>query len=254
LYTTLHINFITYWVIVGVSHAAEFYRRYRERERAAALLETQLAQAQLQALKMQIQPHFLFNSLNSIAALIEEDSARAGRMIARLGDFLRLTLANSDTQVSTVTRELEFIKTYLDIEQVRFEDRLRVQFEIDQQAGMANVPSMILQPIVENAIQHGVSQREAVSHIYITVRRDDEVLIMSVKDRGPGRPGANGNGNSNERGLGLANTKMRLQNLYGVNQRMEICNVPGGGLIVTLTIPFVEESRLLANLKTLSEE
>jgi two-component system LytT family sensor kinase len=225
-------SLLTYWVLVGISHAVEYYRRYKERE---ALL----AGAQLRALKMQLQPHFLFNSLNSISALIDEDRAAAIRMVARLGDFLRMTLRNSGEQEISLGQELEFLRCYLDIEMLRFEDRLAVELDIGPETVGAKVPNLILQPIVENAIRHGISQTEEHGRIEVLARRVDGMLCLQVADNGPGlavpprvlKPSADG--------LGLANTRARLQNLYGNAHRFELSEAPGSGLIVTMQIPFM---------------
>jgi two-component system LytT family sensor kinase len=224
------INLLTYWVLVGISHALEYYRRYKDRE---ALL----VQAQLQALKMQLQPHFLFNSLNSISALIDEDRQAAIRMVARLGEFLRMTLKSSAEQEITLESELEFLRSYLEIEMTRFEDRLTINLDIDPETIRAKVPNLILQPIVENAIQHGISQNENGGHLEIRARRENGCLHLTVADNGPGLIGKE-TVRTSDQGLGLANTKARLQSLYGSGQRLKLSDASGSGLIVTMEIPF----------------
>jgi signal transduction histidine kinase len=250
LYTKSHFNYLTYWVIVGISHAAEYYRRYRERELAASQLEALLNQSELKALRMQLHPHFLFNALNSISSLIDEDPKSAKKMLARLGDFLRLTLSDSGVQETSLHRELEFLKSYLEIEQFRFEDRLSVSMEIDPQSLDARVPNLILQPIVENAIKHGVAPRESGGHITIRAMRYAAVLYLQVRDDGPGLHPQRSVGELFDVGVGLSNTKDRLQNLYGHDYRFELENAPHGGLIVTLEIPFKRPSTQTA--RTLS--
>jgi signal transduction histidine kinase len=225
------ISLLTYWALVGMSHAAEYYRRYQDRE---ALL----AQAQLRALKMQLQPHFLFNSLNSISALIDEDRTAAIRMVARLGDFLRLTLKNSGDQETSLQQELEFLQSYLEIEMIRFEERLTVQMKIEPDTIRARVPNLILQPLVENAIRHGVSQGEDFGHIEIRAKRVNGTLHLQVEDDGPGLNESPRMFNASAPGLGLANTKARLHNLYGNAFRFELTDASGGGLLVTMEIPF----------------
>jgi signal transduction histidine kinase len=227
------ISLLTYWVLVGISHAVEYYRRYEERE---ALL----AGAQLRALKMQLQPHFLFNSLNSISALIGEDRDAAVRMVARLGDFLRMTLRNSGEQEISLGQELEFLRSYLEIEMLRFEDRLAVELDIGPDTVGAKVPNLILQPIVENAIRHGVSRSEERGRIEVLARRVDGMLHLRVADNGPGLAGPSEPSNppAEARGLGLANTRARLQNLYGCAHRFELAGASGGGVVVTVQIPF----------------
>jgi two-component system LytT family sensor kinase len=225
------ISLLTYWALVGISHAAEYHRRSQERE---ALL----AQAQLRALKMQLQPHFLFNSLNSVSALIDEDRKAAIRMVARLGDFLRLTLKNSGDQETSLRQELEFLESYLAIERIRFEERLTVRMDIDPETIGARVPNLILQPIVENAIRHGVSRGDDPGHIEIRARRVNGTLHLQVEDNGSGLNGSKGEGHPNTGGLGLVNTKARLHNLYGSAYSFELADAPVSGLVVTMQIPF----------------
>jgi sensor histidine kinase YesM len=171
-------------------------------------------------------------------------------MLARLGDFLRLTLSDSGVQETSLHRELEFLKSYLEIEQFRFEDRLSVSMEIDPQSLDARVPNLILQPIVENAIKHGVAPRESGGHITIRAMRYAAVLYLQVRDDGPGLHPQRSVGELFDVGVGLSNTKDRLQNLYGHDYRFELENAPHGGLIVTLEIPFKRPSTQTA--RTLS--
>ena len=230
-------NYGIYGLIMLASHALDYYRRYTAGERRAAQLQTQLAQAQLQALKMQLQPHFLFNTLHSISALIYKDIEAADKMIARLGDFLRLTLENSGTQEVTLQQELEFLKCYLEIERIRFQDRLTTTLHIDAQALNTQVPNLILQPIVENAIRHGVAPRSTPGLIEILAERKNGTLRIRIKDNGPGLiPNRSFEKNFKE-GVGLANTRARLEQLYGAAHRFELANDPRGGLVVTMEIP-----------------
>jgi two-component system LytT family sensor kinase len=229
-----------YWLILLVSYALNYYRRYREGEIKTTRLEAQLAQAELQALKMQLNPHFLFNTLHSISALVHKDADAADKMIARLGDFLRLTLDSAGAQEVSLQQELEFLKCYLDIERIRFKDRLTVQMKIEPQALHARLPNLILQPIVENAIRHGIAPRTSQGHIEIEARRYDSILHLQVTDNGPGLP-SNGNSGSIFKGVGLSNTKARLQQLYGEEHRLDLSNTSRGGLSVTLEIPFNTE-------------
>jgi two-component system LytT family sensor kinase len=222
------IGILTYWVLIGISHFAEYYRRYRERE---ALL----VQAQLQALKMQLQPHFLFNSLNSISSLIDHDPKAGITMVARLGDFLRLTLNNSGEDEIALEQELEFLKRYLEIEMIRFEHRLTVEIDVPSDVYRARVPNLILQPIVENAIRHGLADSEGPAHIEIRARRVSATLRLEVRDNG--RPANNGNEPLSS-GVGLANTRARLVNLYGGMQRLDFCRLPLCGFRVSMEIPY----------------
>ncbi len=229
-----------------VAHALQYYRGLREGEARAGKLAAQLAQAQLAALKMQIHPHFLFNTLNSISALLHKDIEVADRMIARLGDFLRLTLQRSDAQTVDFEQELDFLKCYLDIEHTRFEDRLIVEIEVEPQALDVMVPNLILQPIVENAIRHGLARQTIPGRITIRAFQKNGRLIMQVQDNGPGlRTNHNGE-RPPSGGIGLSNTRARLEQFYGEDFRLEIleiANSEGHGVIVTVDIPSVEATK-----------
>jgi two-component system, LytTR family, sensor kinase len=232
------IALVVYGTILTFGHALNYYKQYRENELRASQLEAQLAQSQLQALKMQLHPHFLFNALNSISALQLEDTAAAQRMTARLGDFLRLTLENVGTHEVSLKQEMEFLKCYLDIERVRFGRRLTTDIQVEPETLDVSVPNLILQPIVENAIRHGIAPRLAPGNVSITARRENGHVQLQVKDDGPGltlngRPSA-----YFKEGLGLSNTRARLERLYGTSYLFELANAPEGGLIVTLGIPF----------------
>jgi len=236
-----HQGLTIYWTTVVVAHSLYYYRRVREEEARTGQLATQLAQAQLQALKMQIHPHFLFNTLNSIAALLHKDVEAADKMIARLGDFLRLTLTRSDEQTLDFDQELGFLKCYLDIEHIRFQDRLTVEMDIDPETLNVIVPNLILQPIVENAIEHGISAQCEGSTITIKADIEHDELHLLVSDSGPGfkfehrtRPSRPANGN----GIGLANTRQRLDQLYGARHLIEYGPSPSGGASVAIHIPF----------------
>jgi two-component system LytT family sensor kinase len=230
-------NYGIYGLILLLNQVFRYYRRYREGELRASQLENRLTHAQLQALKMQLHPHFLFNTLHSISALLHRDPETADRMIARLGDFLRLTLDNSGAQEVSLQKELEFLKCYLDIERVRFQDRLTTSLDVEPRALDSRVPNLILQPIVENALRHGLSQRSAPGHLEISAKRDNGSLRIQVKDNGPGLSAITGPKTNKREGLGLSNTRARLEQLYGAAHRFSIENAPGGGLVVTLEIP-----------------
>jgi len=241
----LPTGFMSYGTIFLVSYVIDYYRRHQEEELKISRLKTELAQAQLQvteaqlqALKMQLHPHFLFNTLNSISALLDEDVDAADQMLARLGDLLRLTLENSGAQQVTLQEELEFLRCYLEIERVRFHDRLAVNMFIDPETLDARVPNLILQPIVENAIRHGIVSRIAPGEIEIRANRSDGVLRLLVKDNGPGLQGGAAPTGRIKEGLGLANTRARLQQMYGASHQFEIANVPEGGLQVIIEMPF----------------
>src|ERR1044072_1276244 len=182
----LPTGFMSYGTFMLISQVVDYYRRYQKEELRASHLKTELAQAQLQALKMQLQPHFLFNTLNSISALLDEDVEAADDMLARLGDFLRLTLENPGAQTVALQEELEFLRCYLEIERVRFHDRLTIPLDIEPETLDAMVPNLILQPIAENAIRHGIISRISPGRIEIRARRSDDTLRLQVKDNGPG--------------------------------------------------------------------
>lgn len=229
-----HQGLTIYWTTLVVAHAIRYYRELREKEAKASQLTAQLAQAQLQALRMQIHPHFLFNTLNSIAALLHKDVEAADIMIARLGDFLRLTLTKSDDQTVDLEQELEFLRCYLDIERTRFADRLIVEMEVEPQVLGVAVPNLILQPIVENAIRHGVARQTSSGRIKIRGFKKNGRLIMQVEDNGPGLQASDNDGPD---GIGLNNTRARLDKFYGENYELKIANSLPRGVTVTLEIP-----------------
>jgi LytS/YehU family sensor histidine kinase len=235
-----YIDLIIALLIVIAVHALLYYQNFRASELAQSSLKAQLAQAQLRALKMQLHPHFLFNTLHSISSLVLEDPPKANSMIARLGDFLRLTVDNSEQQLVTLKEETEFLRCYLDIEQVRFGDRLTVTFELEPQTLSAQVPHLILQPVVENAIQHAIAPRAAQGHINIKAKRLNSLLRVAISDSGPG---ISSNANSlGKKGVGLSNVRSRLQQIYGPDFRFELMNASDGGLTVVMEIPFQREA------------
>ena len=227
-----------YLLIALMSYAYGYYRRYREGQLRTLQLEAQLSHAQLQALKMQLHPHFLFNTLHSISALLTKDVEAARKMITRLGDFLRLTLENSGSQEVTLQQEMEFLSCYLEIERIRFQNRLVTRMDLGPQTLEAKVPNLILQPIVENAIRHGIAPRSTPGLIEIEAKQLNGTLRIQVRDNGPGLPEHRTSDNQFKKGLGLANTETRLERLYGADHLFNLSNNPEGGLIVTLEIPF----------------
>ena len=234
-----YIDLIIALLIVIAVHTLLYYQSFRASELALSSLKAQLAQAQLRALKMQLHPHFLFNTLHSISSLVLEDPPKANSMIARLGDFLRLTVDNSDQQLVTLKEETEFLRCYLDIEQVRFGDRLTVTFELEPQTLSAQVPHLILQPVVENAIQHAIAPRSTRGHINIEAKRLNSLLRVAISDNGPGI-----SSNANlpwKQGVGLTNVRTRLQQIYGPDFRFELMNTKGGGVTAFMEIPFERE-------------
>lgn len=224
-------DLLIYAALVAVSIAAEYYARYRDRALDAAQLETRLMEAQLQVLKMQLNPHFLFNTLHSISALMHRDIEAADRMISVLSDLLRLSLENAGKQEIPLKQELDFLERYLEIETTRFSDRLTVNLDIEPQALDAKVPNLILQPLVENAIRHGVALRSAAGQVDVVARVNAGRLRLEVRDNGPGIAA------SPREGIGLSNTRARLAQLYGKDHQLEVRNAPLGGLVVRITIP-----------------
>lgn len=227
-----------YLLIALTSYAFSYYTRYREGQLRTLQLEAQLSHAQLQALKMQLQPHFLFNTLHSISALLNKDPEAARKMITRLGDFLRLTLENSGSQEVTLQQEMEFLSCYLEIERIRFQNRLVTRMDVDLPTLLAKVPNLILQPIVENAIRHGIAPRSTPGLIEIEAKQRNGTLRIQVRDNGPGLSKHRTSDILFKKGLGLANTETRLERLYGAAHLFDLSNNPDGGLIVTLEIPF----------------
>jgi sensor histidine kinase YesM len=214
-------------------------RRFSEAARESEELQGRLDQARLQALRLQLQPHFLFNTLNTITALVHRDPPSAERMVTGLSELLRVSLGNAGEQEVRLDRELEVLRHYLDIQLVRFSDRLSVRFDIDPGAREAMVPSLLLQPLVENAIKHGISPRVAAGHLHISVRRHNEKLSLEVGDDGVGTRGAQ----ALAEGVGLGNARARLASLYGEQHRMEAGPRPEGGFNVKIEIPFYTEPR-----------
>ena len=231
-------NFSIYALLVGIAHLGLYSRRYREREQAAERLARGLTEARLQALKMQLQPHFLFNTLNAISALIPHDAKPARRMLARLGDLLRVTLEHEETQEVTLREELAFLEPYLEIEQARLEDRLTVVMKIAPETLEARVPHLILQPLVENAIRHGIAARIEPGRVEISATRapNDGLLHLEVRDDGRGVD--RGHAVRTRRGVGLTNIRSRLEQLYNGEHRFELENHAEGGVLVRITLPF----------------
>jgi two-component system, LytTR family, sensor kinase len=236
LLVNFHLALFFYWAILGVRYAIEYYQKYKERELRASQLETRLAQARLQVLKMQLHPHFLFNTLNAISELVFKDPESAEHMITNLSDLLRLSLENVGVQEVPLKQELDFLGKYVEIEQTRFHDRLRLKMNIAPETLDATVPNMILQPLVENAIRHGIGVRSSGGNIEVGAERENGMLHLFVRDDGRGV--LNGAQHALKEGVGLANTRARLDHLYGVAHRFGLENSPGGGLTVDMMIPF----------------
>jgi LytS/YehU family sensor histidine kinase len=226
--------------LVAVHHAVVYYQVSRDRAIRASQLETRLAQSQLQMLRMQLQPHFLFNTLHSISALMHKDVRRADSMIVSLSDLLRMSLQNIGAQEVALQSELEFLQRYLEIMTLRFGDRLAVVMDIEEDARDARVPNLFLQPLVENSFRHGFGDVGAGS-IRISVRREGEMLRCEVSDDGRGlRSG-------HKEGVGLTSTRQRLEHLYGDRQSFTLQGAPGKGVRVSMAIPFHPYERTAAD-------
>jgi len=246
-----HGGVLNYWIVLAVQWGVLYYHRYTERSQEALRLElraselqSQLMSAQLNALKMQLQPHFLFNTLNAITVLVRQQKARdAEQMLGHLSNLLRGVLEDVDAQEVSLRRELEYLKLYLSIEHVRFADRLRIEISADPATEEASVPQLILQPIVENAIRHGIGRSSSAGRILISTSKINGTVELRVQDDGPGLSASYPRA---DQGIGLANTRARLQQLYGEDGILEIENCDGGGAIVTIKFPFREIMRTYA--------
>lgn len=239
---TFHQCLLTYWIILGIQYAAGWYRQYQERKQEtlrlqlrSSELQTQLVQAHLGTLKMQLQPHFLFNTLNSIMVLVRQQKGlEAEEMLGLLSDLLRVVLDDIEAQEVTLRREMECVRLYLSIEQVRFHDRLQVDIDTPPEILDAAVPQMILQPIVENATRHGIAQRSAPGKVRIRARRTGGLLTIAVENDGPPAQSARVHANQ---GIGIANTRARLQQLYGDTALFNL-DYNTGGASATITLPY----------------
>jgi two-component system, LytTR family, sensor kinase len=231
---TFHYNVWFYWVILAVCHAFDYYEKFHDRELRASELERRLAQARLQALQSQMNPHFLFNTLHTISALMHKDVEAADRMVMKLSELLRLALDNTDAHEVPLTQELQFLDRYLEIEKTRFRERLSVERDIEPQTLEAKVPNLILQPLVENAIRHGIERHARPGRIVLRAHRRDGALELEVQDNGGGLP----DGKLLREGVGISNTRARLEQLYGASQSFELKNASSGGLLARVVIPF----------------
>ncbi len=222
-----------YWAIIGLQHAVDYYRQARAREVRSARLETRLIESQLQALQQQLHPHFLFNTLHAISTLVHRDPDKADLMIERLSDLLRITLRKVAVQEVELAEELEYLRAYLDIEQIHFGARLRVEYRIDASALDALVPTLILQPLVENAIRHGLEPLLRPGTLTIEAHADGDVLWLRVRDDGVGFT----NTWVRRDGVGLANTRSRLERLHGEHAALMMREQVAGGVRVEVSLP-----------------
>lgn len=230
------LDLLAYGSLVGLTHTVHFYRRYRDRERRALQLESSLARARLHALQAQLHPHLLFNTLNAIATLLRRDARAAEATITSLSELLRLALSQSDRQEITLREELEFLERYMEIQQTRFGDRLRFERQLEPSTLECFVPVLLLQPLVENAIRHGIEPSPNPGQVRITARRQDDRLLLGVEDDGVGLSSTGRE--KNNTGIGLANLRERLQALYADGQTLELLSRPEGGVVVRIAIPW----------------
>ncbi|HEV7768956.1 MAG TPA: histidine kinase [Thermoanaerobaculia bacterium] len=227
---------VVYLAVLAAGFAREYFLRDQQRQRQAAQLQAQLAEARLDALRMQINPHFLFNTLHAVSALVERDPSGVRRMIARLSELLRYTIESHATDEVPLREELAFLRRYIEIMEIRFQGRLHVGTSIAEDTQEALVPNLILQPIVENALEHGVNRASGEGRISINARRDGDRLVLTVRDNGPGLDA------SNESGVGLANTRARLEQLYGARASLTLAAAEGGGVVAEITLPYHEHA------------
>jgi two-component system, LytTR family, sensor kinase len=238
LVRTFPYNLLVYGVIVAVSHALSYYRKYHERTVQALELEKHLTEARLQALLNQLKPHFLFNTLNGIASLMHLDVDAADKMLVRLSDLLRLTMSHTGAPRTALREEVAFLERYLDIERIRFRNRLEFVIVADDDALEALVPSLMLQPLVENAVRHGIEPHDRKGWVEVRATHEGDRLVVAVSDNGAGMP----QGGFTREGIGVANTRARLTEFYGTDQKFELVNRPEGGLCVRVTIPFTRKT------------
>jgi two-component system, LytTR family, sensor kinase len=249
-------HFIIFIGVLSAGFARDYFFRYRARERETArlqsetaLLMTQLAEARLSALNAQLNPHFLFNTLNAVSSLVERDPRGVRRMIARLSELLRYTLDGGSESEVLLGQEIAFVERYLEIMQIRFQGQLEIEIQVGDDAREALVPSLILQPLVENAVKHGVNKVSDRGKIRIQARREAERLVLTVSDNGPGPSNAESLKNG-ENGVGLENIRQRLQQLYGSAQSLSLAESPGGGTVAEIVMPFRTRAELRTTLVT----
>ena len=232
-----HIYFLIYWMVLGATRAFDYYTRYQASELRASELDAKLAHAQLAALKMQLHPHFLFNTHHAIISLmLKNENPTAIKMLTRLSDLLRITLKKTDQQVGSLREELAALELYLGIQRERYRERLAVDLSIDPATLAAEVPCLLLQPLVENALQHGIDALAEGGRLCISARREREQLALTVGDNGPGLAPAFDPANGD--GIGLRNTRTRLARLYGAQQSFAIARGREGGTEVRIALPF----------------
>jgi signal transduction histidine kinase len=234
-----HSNLLYYWTFLAAAHALNYYRHMKDREVRAAELEARLAQSQLGILKAQLQPHFLFNTLNAIAELIHENPTAAEQLLTRLSDLLRLSLKTATEQWVSLKQEVDFVESYLEIHRARLGDRLQISFCIDPATLDTPVPNLVLQPVVENAIRHGIGASVGVGRVEVSARQEGERLILTVRDNGPGLSGSHPN--PADTGVGISNLRRRLRCLYGSSCDFQLGTHPEGGCLARICLPTLPE-------------
>ena len=241
LFAYMFDSYLMYWMIVAVIFTFDYYRKFNQNSLIASQLQSKLALAELNMLKMQIHPHFLFNTLNTISALVYKNADDADKMISRLSDLLRTSLDYSGKHFVTLKEETDFLNLYLEIQKVRFRERLLVDININPASLQVQVPAIILQPIVENSIKHVLEKTKAVCEIKISSSLKNNVLILEIADNGPGISEIN---DIDKGGLGINNVKSRLSQIYNNDQSLIIKNLDDGGLLVSIEIP-IQYNRIL---------
>ena len=229
---------IAFWSLLGIVHALVFYEGFRDREVQAAELRAQLSASQLEALSAQLHPHFLFNTLQGISTLMHRDPGGADAMLSQLSELLRRTLRRGDRQEVPLGEEMELLGYYVGIMQVRFGDRLIYEHQVDASIMSALVPHFILQPLVENALQHGIARRAGAGRVTVSGARRNGSLVLSIRDDGPSADA--GQPSAITEGIGLGNTRLRLERLYGTAQSLTLSPMAGGGMLVELVLPYRE--------------
>jgi signal transduction histidine kinase len=228
------VDMAYYWGVLAFGHGLEIYQKYKDQELRAAQLEARLVETELKALREQLRPHFLFNTLNTVAVLVREDKKdEAVALLAHLGALLRLSLDPERSHEVPLREEMGYLERYLEIQRARFTDRLTVVIDVEPEALSARIPNLLLQPIVENAILHGISPKAGPGRIEVSGRVADGRLHLEVRDDGPGLP----SGAREKDGIGLSNTRERLAKIYGSGGELTLTSVPGGGVAVHIAIP-----------------
>jgi len=250
-------HFILFWGVLAAGFARDYFLRFRAREREAAQLQAetaqlqmQLAEAKLSALNAQLNPHFLFNTLNAVSSLVERDPRGVRRMIARLSELLRYTLDGGNDNEVVLGQEIAFLERYLEIMQIRFQGQLEIDIQVADDARDALVPSLILQPLVENAVKHGVEKISSPGKIRIAARREVDRLVLTVSDNGPGPAKI---ARLDDAGVGLANIRQRLLQLYGMDAVLTLAESPNGGTTAQITMPFRSLTELRTTIVTSAE-